>query len=280
MKRLESASSFAKRSLGQNFLTDSNIIKKIVEAVNPAPTDTIIEIGPGRGALTERLIEFRAQVIAIELDRNLVPYLKEIFASRSNVQVVEGDALDVDLEMILSASDRSAASGNAKVVANLPYYISTAILQRLSDQRHLFSELVLMFQREVVERITAKPGNSERGYLTVIVEACFDVEKLFDVPPGAFHPVPKVWSSVVRLTPKLNSSFDKAVFENIVSSAFAQKRKTILNNLKTSFNGADRLLAGADIDPKRRAESLTLDEWIKLTESIMSATGTAPPAER
>jgi len=133
-----------------------------------------------------------------------------------------------------------------------------------------------MFQREVVERITAKPGNSERGYLTVIVEACFDVEKLFDVPRDAFRPMPKVWSSVVRLTPKPNFNFDKAVFENIVSSSFAQKRKTILNNLKTSFNDAERLLAAADINPKRRAESLTLDEWVKLTTTISVDSGLEP----
>ena len=276
MKRPEHSRSFAKKSLGQNFLTDSDIIQKIVDAVDPSMTDTIIEIGPGRGALTERLVESSAQVIAIELDRNLVPYLKRAFADRPNVQVVEGDALDVDLETILSASSRASVSDKAKVVANLPYYISTAILQRLSEQRHLFSELVLMFQREVVERITAKPGNSERSYLTVIVEVCFDVEKLFDVPPDAFRPMPKVWSSVVRLTPKPNFNFDKAVFENIVSSSFAQKRKTILNNLKTSFNDAERLLAAADINPKRRAESLTLDEWVKLTTTISVDSGLEP----
>ena len=276
MKRPEHSRSFAKKSLGQNFLTDSDIIQKIVDAVDPSMTDTIIEIGPGRGALTERLVESSAQIIAIELDRNLVPYLKRAFADRPNVQVVEGDALDVDLETILSASSRASVADKAKVVANLPYYISTAILQRLSEQRHLFSELVLMFQREVVERITAKPGNSERGYLTVIVEACFDVEKLFDVPPDAFRPMPKVWSSVVRLTPKPNFNFDKAVFENIVSSSFAQKRKTILNNLKTSFNDAERLLAAADINPKRRAESLTLDEWVKLTTTISVDSGLEP----
>jgi len=275
MKRLEHSRSFAKKSLGQNFLTDFNIIKKIVDAVDPSAMDTIIEIGPGRGALTERLVGSGAEVIAIELDRNLVPYLRETFASRSNVQVVEGDALDVNLETILSASGRPA-NGNAKVVANLPYYISTAILKRLSEQRHFFSELILMFQREVVERIAAEPGDSARGYLTVIVEACFDVEKLFDVPPEAFLPVPKVWSSVVRLTPKRTQNYNEAAFRNIVSTAFSQKRKTILNNLRASLSNADSHLARAGIDAKRRAESLTLDEWVKLTQSISASAGTEP----
>ena len=185
------------------------------------------------------------------------------------------------LESFLIATEPPASAGGtkAKLVANLPYYISTAILQRLSEQRHLFSELVLMFQREVVERITAKPGNSERGYLTVIVEASFDVEKLFDVPPTAFRPVPEVWSSVVTLIPKPGPAFDEAVFGKIVSAAFAHKRKTILNNLKTSINDADICLARAGIDTKRRAESLTLGEWAKLTESISTASGTGSLTE-
>jgi len=276
MKRLQHSRSFAKKSLGQNFLTDSKIIEKIVESVDPSTTDTIIEIGPGRGALTERLVGSGAEVIAIELDRNLVPYLRETFASRSNVQVVEGDALDVNLETVLFASGRPADASKAKVVANLPYYISTAILKRLSEQRHFFSELILMFQREVVERIAAEPGNSARGYLTVIVEACFDVEKLFDVPPEAFLPVPKVWSSVVRLTRKRTQNYNEAAFRNIVSTAFSQKRKTILNNLRASLSNADSHLASAGIDAKRRAESLTLDEWVKLTQSISASAGTEP----
>jgi len=136
--------------------------------------------------------------------------------------------------------------------------------------------LILMFQREVVERIAAEPGDSARGYLTVIVEACFDVEKLFDVPPEAFLPVPKVWSSVVRLTPKRTHNYNEAAFRNIVSTAFSQKRKTILNNLRASLSNADSHLASAGIDAKRRAESLTLDEWVKLTQSISASAGTEP----
>ena len=275
MKRPEHTRPFAKKSLGQNFLTDPSIINRILDAVAPSPKDTIIEIGPGQGALTEKLVESGAEVIAIELDRNLVPYLSETFATRSNVHVVEGNALDVNLETILFASGRPT-DGKARVVANLPYYISTAILQRLSEQRHLFSGLVLMFQREVAARITAKPGNSERGFLTVVVEAFFEVEKLFDVPPTAFRPVPKVWSSVVRLIPQTNLSFDESAFRNIVSTAFAQKRKTILNNLKASFSDPESWLAKAGIDTKRRAESLSLEEWVKLTESISAAVDIQP----
>ena len=277
MKRRENTRPFAKKSLGQNFLTDPKSIRKIVEAVEPSPEAAIIEIGPGRGALTEKLVESGASVAAIELDRDLARALSERFAANSNIRVIEYDILDADFENSALWPPAYAGRSDLKLVANLPYYISTAILQRLSEQRHSFSELVLMFQREVVERITAEPGNSERGYLTVIVESCFHVEKLFDVPPEAFRPVPKVWSSVVKLIPKPKPDFDEAVFGSMVSSAFAQKRKTILNNLKASLKDADACLASAGIDTKRRAESLSIDEWVKLTERISAAAGTEPP---
>ena len=270
MKRAENTRPFAKKSLGQNFLTDPNIIKKIVEAVGPNAHNAIIEIGPGRGALTEKFVESGASIAAIELDRDLAKDLSERFADKASVRVIEGDVLDADFENSSLWPPGYSGGADLKLVANLPYYISTAILQRLSEQGHLFSELVLMFQREVVERITAEPGNSERGYLTVIVEAGFDIEKLFDVPPRAFRPVPKVWSAVVRLIPKPLPAFDESAFRNVVSTAFVHKRKTILNNLKTSFVDAEQSLKAAGIDAKRRAESLTPGEWVKLTECIVA----------
>jgi 16S rRNA (adenine1518-N6/adenine1519-N6)-dimethyltransferase len=260
MKRQQQTRPFAKRSLGQNFLIDPNYIRKIIDALSLSKLDTVIEIGPGRGALTEKLIESGANVVAIEIDRDLVPQLADRFANDSNFSLVEADALEVNFGSLVTT--------NSKLVANLPYNISTAILHRLSDQRNLFSEMVLMFQREVVERITAKPGTSKRGFLTVIVESCFEVEKLFDVPPSAFRPVPKVWSSVVRLIPKSKSNFDELAFRTVVSTAFGQKRKTILNNLKVSWNDAEECLNAAGISIRRRAESLAPDEWRKLTECI------------
>lgn len=262
--------SYAKKSLGQNFLVDNIYIRKIVDAVDPSETDTIIEIGPGRGAITEQLVPSGANIIAIELDRELVPMLRERFTNDSNFNVVEADATELDFASLINA-DPQAASRNpqlAKVVANLPYYISTAILQKLIEQRECFSSLVLMFQREVVDRITAGPGNSERGYLTVLVESAFTVEKLFDVPPMAFRPQPKVWSSVVRLTPKVNLVSHPEQFRQLLSAAFAQKRKTILNNLKTFSPEAPAALEKAKIDPGRRAETLTLDEWLRLAGAL------------
>ena len=261
---------FAKRSLGQNYLVDSNFINRITAALDLKGADTVIEIGPGRGAITEMLVESGARVIAIELDRELVPMLRERFSASENFTVVEADATKVDFEELISVIPHSAVRTphSAKLVANLPYYISTPILQHLSTQRHLFESLVLMFQKEVVDRITAKPGDSDRGFLTVLVEAAFEVEKLFDVPPNAFRPVPKVTSSVARFVPKPLVIDDEDAFRDLISTAFEQKRKTILNNLKSDYPDAKDDLERAAIDHQRRAETLTLDEWLSLLSKI------------
>lgn len=261
---------FAKKSLGQNFLIDPNYIKKIVNAVNPQIDEIIIEIGAGRGALTENLIEKAGKVIAIELDTDLIPVLNETFGKEENYLLIHQDALKVNFKELIGENSR------AKLAANLPYYISTAILQHLISYRESFSELILMLQKEVVERITAEAGNKERGFLTVLIEAYFETEKLFDVPPNAFRPAPKVWSSVIRLVPKIlekNLSENKKLFRDLISCGFAQKRKTIFNNLKNAgeilYNkDLSAILLENEIDPKRRAETLTIDEWLKLTESF------------
>jgi 16S rRNA (adenine1518-N6/adenine1519-N6)-dimethyltransferase len=255
---------FAKKSFGQNFLVDENYVRQIIEAVDPREDDLIIEIGPGRGALTERLLEKAGKVVALELDRDMVPLLRQKFEPVQNFELIDGDALDFDFEQLVG--DRKA-----KLVANLPYNISTAILQRLIDQRAAFSEMVLMFQKEVVERITAQPGSGDRGFLTVLVGAYLEAEHLFDVPPRSFRPIPKVDSSIVRLLPREEGDIgitDPKLFRQIVSAGFAQKRKTILNNLKIVppnlkeyIPDAGVFLSSVGIDPQRRAETLTLAEW-------------------
>ena len=252
---------FAKRSLGQNFLTDPNYIRKIIFAVDPQPGDRIVEIGPGRAALTSDLVRSGAEVLAIELDRDLVPILEEKFRERSNFMLLERDALQVDFMEL-------AVTGKLKLVANLPYYISTAILQHLIDQENAFLGMVLMFQREVVERITAAPGDSSRGFLSVMVEAFLVAEKLFDVPPSAFRPAPKVWSSVVRLTPKVDSSDVPKNLRKVASFAFRQPRKTILNNLKPAFANSLAAIEAANINPRLRPEQITLEQWIALSRAL------------
>ncbi|HSK70896.1 MAG TPA: 16S rRNA (adenine(1518)-N(6)/adenine(1519)-N(6))-dimethyltransferase RsmA [Pyrinomonadaceae bacterium] len=273
MKNEEKSKPFAKKSFGQNFLVDQNYISKIISVLDPKPNETIIEIGAGRGALTGRLVESGADIFAIELDKDLIPLLRNEFGENENFNLVEEDALKINFAEITKTKDQRPKT---KLVANLPYYISTAILQKLARQREAFSELILMFQREVVGRITAEPGNKERGFLTVLVEAFFQAEKLFDVPPTAFRPIPKVWSSVVRLTTKNENVLrNEKLFLKIISAGFQQKRKTILNNLKNAPESLYKekeiranlqpILENLEINPQRRAETLTLKEWIKLT---------------
>lgn len=263
---------FAKKSFGQNFLTDQNFINKIISALNPQQGENIIEIGAGRGALTGKLVESGANVLAIELERNMIAVLQDEFADDENFQLIEQDALLSNFEKLTEDKGKKT-----KLVANLPYNISTAILQRLIQQRNCFSEMILMFQLEVVSRITAQVGNSERGFLSVLTEAYLDSEKLFDVPPNAFRPAPKVWSAVVRMLPKKSDIENEDLFREIISIGFAQKRKTILNNLKNSpadlreeFGDFTKLLEFCQIEPQRRAETLTLGEWKKLTKALSS----------
>jgi 16S rRNA (adenine1518-N6/adenine1519-N6)-dimethyltransferase len=252
----------AKRSFGQNFLQDAGVIDRIVETLALDKTDIVIEIGPGKGAMTAELLNKCGHVVAIELDRDLIPELTNRFAGAHNFTLINEDALTANFEGLLDTSPR----GPVKLAANLPYNISTPILQRLMEHRELFSSLVLMFQKEVVERITARPGNSDRGFLSVLVENAFDTEYLFDVPPAAFSPVPKVWSAVVRLTPQISRIDDEKAFRSLLSRAFGQKRKTLLNNLRSMFDNAAETLNEAGINPGRRAETLSLNEWKSLAD--------------
>lgn len=260
------------KRLGQHFLKDPRTVQRIVKALDPGPDETIVEIGPGTGALTAELVERAGRLVAVEFDQNLDPVLRERFASAENFKLVMGDALTVDL----CAEIRPARQ--ARLAANLPYNISTAILQRLIRQRECITEMVVMLQREVVERVLAPPGSSERGFLSVIVEAYADTEKLFDVSPGAFRPPPKVWSSVMRLTFKPRVIANEELFWETVSAGFAQKRKTILNNLRHASGrlqevlqrngGASIVLCKAGVELQRRAETLTIEEWDRVVGAM------------
>lgn len=265
----------AKKSLGQNFLVDAGAAERIVRAVGAGAGETVLEIGPGHGALTERLVGRVGRLVAVEFDAALAARLRERFGAGDDFRVVEADALEVDF------CEAVAPAASARVVANLPYNISTAILQRLVAQRRCLAEMVLMLQREVVERITARAGERERGFLSVLVEAYCEAETLFDVPPGAFRPVPKVWSTVVRLRVRARPPFelgDETLFRALVSAGFAQRRKTIHNNLRAApeglrarverAGGPERVLEAAAVEPRRRAETLTLEEWARLSQLL------------
>ena len=263
------------KRFGQNFLTNQSTIHRIIESLDPKHGETIVEIGPGEGALTHPLLERKSRVVAIEFDNNLIPALEQKFGGDENFHLVHADALTTDFCVIIRPSP------TARVVANLPYNVSTAILQRLIEQRACVTEMLLMLQREVVDRITAPPGSSERGYLSVLVEAYCETEKLFDVAPGSFRPAPKVWSSVVRVTPRRASAAkvkDEDLLWQIVSAGFAQRRKTILNNLRyappplletvKNHGGASIVLCRAEVELQRRAETLTLEEWARITRAM------------
>lgn len=271
----EDGEPYPSKRLGQHFLRDQRTIHRIIDALAPKAGETIIEIGPGTGALTSVLVERVGRLIAVEFDNKLAPLLQERFGGFGNFKLVMADALTVDFcKEILPAQ-------SARLVANLPYNISTAILQRLIGQRGCIEEMVLMLQREVVERLLAPAGTSDRGFISVLVEAYCEAEKLFDVAPGAFRPPPKVWSSVMRLKirPRINAeSTDESLLWEVVSAGFAQKRKTILNNLRHTSGrlqeilkrngGASIVLCKANVELQRRAETLTLEEWGRIVQAI------------
>jgi 16S rRNA (adenine1518-N6/adenine1519-N6)-dimethyltransferase len=271
----ESEEPYPSKRLGQHFLRDRRTIQRIIEALAPKRDETIIEIGPGTGALTSELVESASRVVAVEFDRKLAPLLSERFREFPNFKLVMADALTVDF----CAEIFPARS--ARLVANLPYNISTAILQRLIAQRACIEEMILMLQREVVERVLAPAGTSDRGFISVLVEAYCEAEKLFDVAPGAFRPPPKVWSSVMRVVfrPRINAeTTDERLLWEVVSAGFAQKRKTMLNNLRHApeplqerlkrNGGASIVLCKAQVDLQRRAETLSVDEWRRIVSAI------------
>src|SRR5262245_9920890 len=266
---------YPSKRLGQHFLKDPRIITRIIEAFAPGADETVIEIGPGTGALTSILVEKAGRVVAVEFDRHLTPLLAERFGQRENFTLVSADALETNFCAVIKPAVK------ARLVANLPYNISTAILQRLIKQRYCLTEMVVMLQREVVERLLAPPESSERGCLSVLIEGYCETEKLFDVAPGAFRPPPKVWSSVVRLTFRSQlavSVNDEGLLWQTVSAGFAQKRKTILNNLRHSTGrlqetvqkngGASIVLCKAGVELQRRAETLTIEEWGRIVNAL------------
>jgi 16S rRNA (adenine1518-N6/adenine1519-N6)-dimethyltransferase len=270
-----------KKALGQNFLTDRNVLARIAEAVGIGPGDRVLEVGPGRGALTAVLAEKGAQVVAVELDRELVPLLRTQFAGRQNVEVVEADILAVDLPRLLGEH----GEGTWKVAANLPYNISSQALFRFLEYRSLFSVLVLMLQKEVGERLLALPACKEYGALTVLFRLHFQIRREFIVKPGSFHPVPKVDSVVLSFTPLPAPRVhvgNEECFRRVVKAAFAQRRKTLWNCLRGAVltENDTKLLAvleGCGIDPGRRGETLSMEEFAALARKLCAGTGRDSP---
>ncbi|QUV99410.1 16S rRNA (adenine(1518)-N(6)/adenine(1519)-N(6))-dimethyltransferase RsmA [Chloracidobacterium sp. MS 40/45] len=273
-----------RKRFGQHFLRDRQLLARIVAAAEVGPDDLVVEIGPGRGALTEVLLERAAGVIAFELDRDLAAWLSTRFTDR-RWRLHVGDVLEADLAACVTEAGGAwgLASAPVKVVANVPYNLSTPIVEKLLAARHLWTDIVLMLQREVVWRLAAAPGTKDYGYFSVVVQAVCEVTRLFDVPPGAFQPPPKVMSSVVRLTPRpvaIVSPELMPYFCRVVSVAFEQRRKMLGGSLmRLGLSRADLLegLARAGIAPERRPETLSVGAFACLAQSL-AATAAATGA--
>jgi 16S rRNA (adenine1518-N6/adenine1519-N6)-dimethyltransferase len=254
-----------RKALGQNFLFDLNLTGKIARAAGPLEGFTIFEIGPGPGGLTRALLEQGAErVVAIERDQRCLPVLDEISRHYpGKLEVVEGDALDVDLAAI-------AGGAPAKIVANLPYNVGTQLLINwltVDPKMPFWSSMTLMFQKEVGQRIVAVPGSNHYGRLGVLAGWLTHADILFDVPPQAFTPPPKVTSSVVQLVPRADPlPCDLAKLERVTQAAFGQRRKMLRQSLKPL--GGEALLESVGIDPARRAETLSVEEFCALARAV------------
>ena len=269
----------AKPKLGQHFLADSSAAARIVDALGDLSEHTVLEVGPGRGALTSLLAARARRLIAIEIDRVLAAQLRMKFALRPNVEIIEADILAVDLPSLFAPKPGTTRPGlpftpeKVRVVGNIPYHITSDLLLRLFRHREYFESMVLMVQREVGDRLAAKPGGSEYGLLSATAQLYTRVEKLFTLPPGAFAPPPKVHSAVVRLTmePRIEAlQVPEEGFIDFLKLSFGQKRKTLWNNLKAKYEG-EALKAAfrqAEVKPSARAEQLSLEESAGLYRAL------------
>jgi 16S rRNA (adenine1518-N6/adenine1519-N6)-dimethyltransferase len=253
---------FARKRFGQHFLHDRGVLDRIVREIAPRPDQAMVEIGPGRGALTERLIGLPRTLDAIEIDRDLADQLRARWGAAQAFELHEADALKFDFAAL--ARLRGA---RLRVLGNLPYNISTPLLFHLAAAHEHIDDLHVMLQKEVIDRIAAAPGTESYGRLTVMLAPWFEARHLFDVGPGAFTPAPRVWSAVARLTVRREPAFDiPAAFSRTVSAAFSQRRKTIRNALR-SIVGVEGIIA-AGIDPGLRPETLSPAEFAKLAAQV------------
>lgn len=260
------------KSLGQNFLIDDNVLLDIVEGAEVSKEDFVIEIGPGVGTLTRELLKKAKRVCSIELDANLIPILQEELKDFDNFELLHKDALKVDFNELIGQEQ------SVKVVANLPYYVTTPIIAKLLNEGYNFKSLTIMIQKEVGERIAAKPATKDYGALSILVQYYCDTEIIRKVSPGCFVPQPKVDSIVIKLSkldgPRVKAK-DEKLFFRIARESFNMRRKTLWNamkNLKLNSELVEEAFKNADIDSKRRGETLSLEEFANLANSISELT--------
>ncbi len=261
------------KSLGQNFLIDDKVLDDIVEGADVSKEDFVIEIGPGVGTLTKELLAKAKKVCAVELDSELIPILQEELQGYDNFELIHKDALKVDFNEIIGEEE------SVKVVANLPYYVTTPIIARMLNEDYKFKSLTIMIQKEVAERIDAEPNCKEFGSISVLVQYYCDTKIIRTVPPSSFVPQPKVDSIVIRLDkldkPRVQVK-DKELFFKIVRQSFNMRRKTLRNAIKSMkiINGEEieKVFENANIDPKRRGETLSLQEFANLADAVYDMT--------
>ena len=265
-----------KKSLGQNFLTEPNILRKIVQTAQIDDQVNVIEVGPGIGALTEYLAQNAHQVLAFEIDDRLIPVLADTLAEYENVQVVHQDVLKADLVQV--TQEVFTENLPIKVVANLPYYITTPIMMHFLESALKVDEMVVMMQKEVADRISAQPGSKAYGSLSIAVQYYMQAQLAFIVPKTVFVPQPNVDSAILKLTRRSQPAvevIDEKAFFRLTKAAFQLRRKTLWNNLLHSYgkdeatkNWLTQALEQANIDPKRRGETLTLQEFADLSNAM------------
>lgn len=259
-----------KKQFGQNFISDDHLLAKIVEAAEITPEDVVIEIGPGAATLTAALAEKAAQVIAIEIDKDLFPIIERRMADYSNFELVAGDAMKVDFDALAA----KYGAKRYKVVANLPYYITTPIVMRFLEEGFRVSELVIMVQQEVADRFLASPGTKAYGAITAAINYYGSVSRAFNVPRTMFTPRPEVDSSIVKIKCYENKPFeadDEKLLRRVIKAAFGQRRKTLNNALKAlnlPKEELDEALKTAEIDASLRGETLSIEEFVCLSNAI------------
>jgi 16S rRNA (adenine1518-N6/adenine1519-N6)-dimethyltransferase len=252
----------ARKRFGQNFLHDSGIINRIVRSIAPKPEQQLLEIGPGQGAITSELLQSGCHLDVIELDRDLVPILNEKFGQLENFHLHQGDALRFDIGSL-------AADAPLRVVGNLPYNISTPLIFHLLKFNQQITDMHFMLQKEVVDRLAASPGSKAWGRLGIMAQYYCRVDSLFEVPPEAFSPRPKVQSAIVRLVPHRElpcPAQDVAILQQVLRESFNQRRKTLRNNLKNLISGEQ--LEALGIDPGERPEKLALETFVQIANAV------------
>ncbi|WP_053954858.1 16S rRNA (adenine(1518)-N(6)/adenine(1519)-N(6))-dimethyltransferase RsmA [Inediibacterium massiliense] len=261
------------KSLGQNFLIDENILTKIVDGADVGKEDAVIEVGPGIGTLTQALSERASKVIAVEIDKKLIPILGETLSACHNVEVVNGDILKIDLHQLIG---EKCEKRSVKVIANLPYYVTTPIIMKFLEEKVPIQNMVVMIQKEVADRMQANPNTKDYGALSVAVQYYCNPKIITKVPRSVFIPQPNVESTVIRLDvlekPKVVVKSEKLLFR-VVRAAFGKRRKTILNALSNSGLGLEKeilkeILQKSDIEENRRGETLSIEEFGKLSDVV------------